>query len=603
MTGSRTLTARLAQILRLARAPAWASPSIILLGVAVALLEGFGLILFVPLLQSLGAPASRGAVQPLFDVLLQRLPERDVTAALVGLLFASIVLKNAVSTCGIWMTRKVDGLVGHRLRTLIFDQTLSSCIDYRTGARRADIATTMGGSSWKVGNALGLIYRAVISLLTIIVFAVLMVCLSPTLTLVALLSLGAVAAIIRVVTRQAEKTGRAVVEENRQFGVRMWESVESLQLIRAFGREGFERQRIGQASDRLRQRMLTMELLWSAPAAVTEIAICGLIGGLVLAAASTGVGVASLAAFLSLLYRIRGPVADFMQCRVTLDGLGPAIDDVDELLEVSKTPFLTDGSRPAEPMRKGIEFRGVSFRYGPAEPWALQDVTFDIPAGKTTAIVGESGAGKSTLLSLLFRFQDPTLGRVEVDGSPISELRLSQWRSRLALMSQDVQLFHATIAENIAYGRPECSEDDIKKAAAIARADRFIAALPDDYNTVVGERGLRLSGGQRQRIALARTIVREPDLLLLDEATNALDVESEQAFQLALDRFAHRRTVVIIAHRLATIRNADQIVVMSNGRVVEIGSPRALLKSGGAFARLYDLQQTGFGQGTQLDGL
>ncbi len=603
MTDRRPFTERLSQILRLAHAPVWASPSIILLGIAVALLEGFGLILFVPLLQSLGAPASSGAVQPLFDALLRRLPEHDVTAALVGILFLSNVLKNVVSTCGIWLTRKVDGLVGHRLRTLIFDQTLSSCIDYRTSARRADIATTMTISSWRVGNALALIYRAVISLLTVLVFTVLMIGISPTLTFVALVFLGAVVAIVRLVTRRAEKTGQAVVEENRQFGMRMWESVESLQLIRAFGRERFEGERIGDVSERVRRRMLTLDMLWSAPAAITEIAICGLIGGLILAAASTGVGVASLAAFLSLLYRIRGPLTDVMQCRVTLDGMGAAIDDVDDLLETSKTPFLADGSRPAAPIQTGIQFRGVSFRYGPEEPWALHDVTFDIPAGKTTAIVGESGAGKSTLLSLLFRFQDPTQGSVDVDGAPISALRLSQWRSRLALMSQDVQLFHATVAENIAYGRSECSADDVMKAAVIARADTFIKALPEGYDTVVGERGLRLSGGQRQRIALARTIAREPDLLLLDEATNALDVESEQAFQLALDRFSHRRTVVVIAHRLATVRNADQIVVLSQGRVVEVGSPQSLLASGGAFARIYDLQQAGFGPGASSDGL
>ncbi len=599
MTGRRSLIDRVAQILRLAHAPAWASPSIILVGVAVALLEGFGLILFVPLLQSLGAPASSNAVQPLLDALLRRLPERDVTAALVGLLFASVVLKNAVSTWGVWMARKVDGLVAHRLRTQIFDQTLSSCIDYRTNARRAEIATTITISSWKVGNALAVLYRAVVSLLTIIVFVVLMIGLSPTLTVVAVVFLGVLAAIMRVVTRQAERTGRAVVDENRQFGIRMLEGIESLQLIRAFGREEFERRRLAQTSDNVRKRILGLDMLWSAPGAITEIGICALLGGLIVTAASTGLGVASLAAFLSLIYRMRGPVTDVMQCRVTIDGLGPAIDDVDELLENSRTPFLADGTRAAEPIRRGIEFRGVSFRYGADEPWALQDVTFDIPAGKTTAIVGESGAGKSTLLSLLFRFQDPTQGSVDVDGTPISALRLSQWRSRLALMSQDVQLFHATVAENIAYGRTECSEDDVKAAAVVARANGFIEALPDGYNTVVGERGLRLSGGQRQRIALARTIVREPDLLLLDEATNALDVESEQAFQLALDQFSHRRTVVVIAHRLATVRNADQIVVMSNGRVIEVGSPQALLKSGGAFARMFDLQQAGFNQGAQ----
>ena len=161
-------------------------------------------------------------------------------------------------------------------------------------------------------------------------------------------------------------------------------------------------------------------------------------------------------------------------------------------------------------------------------------------------------------------------------------------------MSQDVQLFNDTIAANIAYGRPDATHQDIEAAAEIARAEDFIAALPDGYDTVVGDRGLRLSGGQRQRIALARTILRNPDVLLLDEATNALDVESEQAFQLALEQFSHRRTVVVIAHRLSTVQNADQIIVLAKGRVVESGAPAELLAGRGAFARMFALQHGAF---------
>jgi len=582
---------RVAQILRLARPPSWAGPAIILLGIVSAILEGFGLVLFIPLLQSLGAPAAEGGPLGVFEKLRNHVPAAYLTAALVGVLCLSIVLKNAVNTLNTWLTRKVDGLVAHGLRIKIFDQALSSCIDYRAGMRRSDIATTLSNNSWKVSQGVALIYRFVISSLTFVVFSVLMIVISPVLTLVALLFLGVVATVIRFSTRKADATGQAVVAENKQFGMRMWESIESLQLIRAFGREDFEKDRFRQSSDQLRKRLLTLDLLWALPTPISEIAITSLIGALILAAHSTGIGIAALAAFLSLLYRMQGPVRELMQSKVSIDGLAGAIDDVSHLLEVSAAPFLVDGANHAAALTQGISLKNVWFRYGEGEPWALEDVSFDIPAGKTTAIVGESGAGKSTLLSLLFRFQDPTRGVLAADGASLTGLRIATWRSQLAVMSQDVQLFNTTIAENIGYGRPGATPDDIAKAAAIARADTFIEGLPDGYDTIVGERGLRLSGGQRQRIALARTILRNPDLLLLDEATNALDVESEQAFQLALEQFSHRRTVVVIAHRLSTIKDADQIIVLSKGRVIEAGPPAELLKSQGPFARMFEMQQ------------
>jgi len=582
---------RVGQIIRLARPPSWAGPAIILLGIVSAVLEGFGLVLFIPLLQSLGAPAAEGGPLGVFEKLRNYVPAAYLTAALVGVLCLSIVLKNAVNTLNTWLTRKVDGLVAHGLRIKIFDQALSSCIDYQAGMRRSDIATTLSNNSWKVSQGVALIYRFVISSLTFVVFSVLMIVISPVLTLVALLFLGVVATVIRFSTRKADATGQAVVAENKQFGMRMWESIESLQLIRAFGREDFEKDRFRESSDQLRKRLLTLDLLWALPTPISEIAITSLIGALILAAHSTGIGIAALAAFLSLLYRMQGPVRELMQSKVSIDGLAGAIDDVSHLLEVSAAPFLVDGANHAAALTQGISLKNVWFRYGEGEPWALEDVSFDIPAGKTTAIVGESGAGKSTLLSLLFRFQDPTRGVLAADGASLTGLRIATWRSQLAVMSQDVQLFNTTIAENIGYGRPGATPDDIAKAAAIARADAFIEGLPNGYDTIVGERGLRLSGGQRQRIALARTILRNPDLLLLDEATNALDVESEQAFQLALEQFSHRRTVVVIAHRLSTIKDADQIIVLSKGRVIEAGPPAELLKSQGPFARMFEMQQ------------
>ncbi|MFS8114973.1 ABC transporter ATP-binding protein [Rhizobium jaguaris] len=585
------LFSRLRRLFHLAAAPAWAGPTIVGLGLAAAVLEGAGLFLFIPLIQSLGALAPQpGRWQPIFGRLLAPIPEHHLTAFLVGVLCVSILLKNAVHLINTWVTRYIDGLVAHRLRARVFDQTISSCIDYTVENKRSDIITTIANNTWKVSQGLSLAYRLMICFCTFVVFVLLMLLISIRLTFFSMMFLLFGAMAIRLATRRADETGKAVVEENKQFGLRMWESINALQLIRAFAQEDYERSRFLQTSDTVRRRLLKLDMLWATPGPVSEISITVLIGALVLLAQSADIGIAALAAFLSLLYRLQGPTRELLQSKIALDGLAGSIDDVDDFLRKTEKPFLTHGSLPAAALRKAVEFRNVSFCYDPGQPLALQDMSFRIPAGKTTAIVGESGAGKTTVMALLFRFMDPTSGEVLADGAPLSEFDLRSWRRRLSLMSQEVHLFNDTIAANIAYGDLEADNAEIRKAAEIAKADDFIRLLPDGYETRIGDQGMRLSGGQRQRIALARTILRNPDILLLDEATNALDAETEQAFQLALDEYSHNRTVVVIAHRLSTIQAADQIIVMAKGRVIEAGSPDELFKRQGHFSRLHGFQ-------------
>lgn len=582
---------RMRRLFQLAAAPVWAGPTVVGLGLAAAVLEGAGLFLFIPLIQSLGASATQsGRWQPIFDRLLSPIPEHRLTAFLVGVLCVSILLKNAVHLVNTWVTRYVDGLVAHRLRSRVFDQTISSCIDYRVENKRSDIITTIANNTWKVSQGLSLAYRLMVCSCTFVVFVFLMLLISVRLTFFSLMFLSFGALAIRLATRRADETGKAVVEENKQFGLRMWESINALQLIRAFAQEDYERHRFLQISDRVRRRLLRLDMLWATPGPVSEISITVLIGALVLVAESASIGIAALAAFLSLLYRLQGPTRELLQSKIALDGLAGAIEDVDEFLRTTDRPFLSQGSLTVPPPRTAVEFRNVSFRYVPDQPLALQEVSFSIPAGKTTAIVGESGAGKSTLMALLFRFMDPTSGEVVADGVPLPAFDLHSWRKRLSLMSQEVHLFNDTIAANIAYGDLDASMEDIREAARIAKADDFIRSLPDGYETQIGDQGMRLSGGQRQRVALARTILRNPHILLLDEATNALDVETEQAFQIALEQYSHNRTVVVIAHRLSTVQAADQIIVMAKGRVIEIGSPDQLLKRSGHFSRLHEFQ-------------
>ena len=579
-----------AKVLRLAAPPRWAGATIIALGMAAAAIEAFGLLLTIPLIQSLGTNASRSSgLEHLLDRVLAPIPEGYFTGLLVVLLCVTILLKSGINLINNWVTRYVHGVVAHRLRAVLFDQTISSCLDYRVGHQRSDIVVTMSENTWKVSTALSLIYRLVICSCTFAIFVLVMIIISIKLMLIAMVFLTLSTFIVRAASRRASEIGRAVVEENKQFGLRMWESISALQLIRAFGREEYEASRFRTLSDRVRRRILKLDLLWAMPGPISEISITLLVGTLILIARTSGISIAATAAFLFLLYRLQGPTHEMTQSKVALESLVGAIDDVANFLYSTAEPYLVQGDLIAPPIQRAVRLCNVSFRYSPEEPWALRNVSVDIPAGKTTAIIGRSGAGKSTIMALLFRFHDPTEGEVTADDVPLPRFRLSSWRARLALMSQEVQLFNDTIETNIAYGDLNADVDSIRSAAVVAHAEAFIQSMPQGYRTIVGDHGMRLSGGQRQRIALARTILRNPDILMLDEATNALDIESERAFQLALKEYSHQRTIVVIAHRLSTVERADQVIVMEGGRVIEAGSPDQLLDRKGHFARLHDL--------------
>jgi subfamily B ATP-binding cassette protein MsbA len=567
------------------------SAGIFALGCLAAVLEGLALLLFIPLVQALsGGASASNFVESLFARIYGATPVDRAVGLSVAILCLLVLAKNLAAFAGHWLSRRTEGEVAHRLRVQIFEQTLSSCIDYRPGIRRSEIVTTLAESSWKVPKVLGLAYRLAICATTILFFGALLALISLKLLLVSALLFGLGAFLIRLTTREASVVGSEVVHENKAFGLHIWERIQALQLIRTFGREADESAAIAAVSERVRRRLLRLDLLWAIPGPLTESGILLLIGGLILVAQQVGVGLASLAAFLTLLYRVQSPTRELMEGLVAIEGLAAGVADVEALIEDTREPFLKDGLEEASPLKRGIALQQVSFAYEPGRP-VLKDLDLFIPAGKTTAIIGRSGAGKSTLLALLCRFIDPTSGRILVDDVPLQNLRVVSWRRHLALMSQDVQLFNETVGANIAYARPGAARQEVMAAASVAHADEFISLLPAGYDTLIGDRGLRLSGGQRQRLALARTILRGSDILLLDEATNALDAELEQAFQEALASYSRKRTLVVIAHRLSTVMSADQVIVIEDGRVVEQGRPADLLQSKGRFEELYDLQR------------
>jgi len=307
-------------------------------------------------------------------------------------------------------------------------------------------------------------------------------------------------------------------------------------------------------------------------------------GAVILYAIWLGVKIDVLAAFLLALVLFFQPFKKLSTVQVYFTQAGLAIERLMALM--AEEPNVPEPAHPREmaPFARSLEFRDVSFSYGDGP--VLDRINVEVPRGMRLGLAGESGSGKSSMLNLLFRFYDPTGGTILLDGVPIDEFRLADLRGQFALVSQDVLLFNTTVAENIGYGKAGATREEIITAAREAHAHDFITALPQGYDTPLGERGQRLSGGQRQRIAIARAFVRNAPILVLDEATAALDSQSEAEVQKAIDDLAENRTVICVAHRLSTLRSMDRILVLQRGRIVESGRFDELLARGGLFAAM-----------------
>ena len=299
--------------------------------------------------------------------------------------------------------------------------------------------------------------------------------------------------------------------------------------------------------------------------------------------------VGDILVFLAYLAALYGPLETLMYAPSTTQGAAGSARRVREILETRREVDDRPHARPLTRVSGHIAIEHVTFGYEAGRP-VLHDVTFDVRPGETVAIIGATGAGKSTIAGLVPRFYDPWSGRVTLDGVDLRDLELRSLRSHVAVMLQESFLFPMTIAENIAYGRPRVSRREIENAARAANADTFIAGLPHGYDTVIGERGATLSGGERQRIAVARAIVKDAPVLILDEPTSAIDAITEASLLEALERLMRGRTTIIIAHRMSTIANADRVVALADGSIVEIGSPTELLGGNGLYARYHAMQ-------------
>ncbi len=389
---------------------------------------------------------------------------------------------------------------------------------------------------------------------------------------------------------------RASIDSQVQMGETtslLHESFAGARMVKTYGLESYEQARADNAFERMYHIFMKMVKSRARLDPILEV-LGGLAVGGVIAfggyRVATGQGtIGEFTGFISALLIAAQPVRAIGTLNTVLqEGLG-AVQRIFTLLDEKPTITEKPGAAPLRVGQGAVAFRGVDFGYEPGTN-ALTNFSIAVPAGKTVALVGRSGAGKSTVFNLIPRLFDVGRGEVTIDGQDVRDVTLASLRDAIAVVSQDVVLFNDTVRANIAFGRAGASEDEIRAAAQAAAAHDFITQLPEGYDTIVGDRGLRLSGGERQRLSLARAILKDAPILLLDEATSALDAESERLVQQALERLTRGRTTLVIAHRLATVRDADLIYVLEDGRVLEQGSHDELLARGGLYARLCRLQ-------------
>lgn len=393
---------------------------------------------------------------------------------------------------------------------------------------------------------------------------------------------------------------RSVRKSRQQLDAQTTETFGGMRVVRAFGRQRSESGRFVRGNDLLIRQELrvwwasrAVELLWEILIPVGTVVLLWYGGSQVM---SGRLSIGDLMMFLAYLLMLLEPLATLAESAASLQNSLAGLDRVFDLLDEPREMADSVATRSLDrrQVRGDISLDHVSFNYPGTQTKVIDEVTLRVAAGQTVALVGLSGAGKTTLCNLIARFFDPTSGRILLDGIDLREYSVESYRQLLGIVEQDVFLFDGTIAENIAFGRPSATDDEIVEAARAANAEEFIIKLPKSYDSLIGERGVKLSGGQRQRLAIARAILADPKILILDEATSNLDTESERLIQQSLSQLMIGRTSFIIAHRLSTIRHADLIVVLENGRILEAGPHDELVRQSGRYRRMVELQSGSF---------
>ncbi|MGL5065242.1 MAG: ABC transporter ATP-binding protein [Microcoleus sp.] len=571
----------------------------VLLGFSGALFNGISTTLIVPVLLSFldEAIELRGA-PPLLKTLMypfEGMPQNHRLVLMTAAIVLAIFLKNIASYANTLVATSLTRALTFDLREAGLRLLLEVDLDFYAKTKVGDLINRLGGEVGRTASAVGTAIGLFTTSITVLVFVCLLLSLSWKLTVSSTILLALVAWTNQYIIMRSKHFGHQLSEMSKDYSVRVLETITGIRLVKSTGNEENEYQRIVQLIQRREKADFQAQLNYAAIAPINEVVnliviiLIVFIGRTLFANEIESISTVLLT-YLLVLFRLIPLISQLNSSRSQFANTSASVEVVNEFLNCDDKPFMLNGSLPYTRLRTGIHFNNISFTYPNHKNLVLKGIDLYLPQGTTLALVGSSGSGKSTLADLLPRFYDPTEGYIEIDGTDLRDFELKSLRKAMGIVSQDTFLFNASVRDNIAYARQEATDEEIIAAAKGANAYEFIEQLPQGLDTQIGDRGVILSGGQRQRISIARALLQNPEILILDEATSSLDTVSEKYVQTAIENLSCDRTTLIIAHRLSTVQKANKIAVIDRGQIVEIGCHEELLTKGGYYTRLYSMQ-------------
>lgn len=573
------------------------------------------LVLFIPFLQMIFQHTSTGEplVEPkleggmlgiidyitaYYDYVMQSMVEEDPKHALLFVCVSVVLaffLKNIFRYGAIWHQSQMRMAVVRDIKNKLYEKALRLPLSFYTEERKGDLMARMNSDVNEIEIAvvsiLELIFREP---LAIVLSITSLLYLSPQLTLISFILLPISAFVISRIGKSLKKTAKAGQEQNGMVFSALEETLGGIRVIKSFNASSFVIERF-KTINLKHQQLITRTFRkkdLSSPLNETIgaiILICLVwFGGNMILAGQTGLTGEKFITFIVVFSQLLRPIQGISTSMGNLDKAKPSHDRIDYLLQIDEQIYEDENAVSKTHLESELKVNHVKFKY--RDEWVLKDINFELKKGKTLAIVGESGSGKSTMVDLIPRFYDVQEGSITIDGIDIKNIKTTDLYQLIGVVAQESILFNDTVRNNIAFANLNATQEEIEHAAKMAHAHEFILGLDNGYDTVIGERGNKLSGGQKQRVSIARALLKKPQLLILDEATSALDTESEKLVQDALDELMKNCTTIIIAHRLSTVKNADEILVLSKGEVIERGTHAALIEQKGNYANLCALQ-------------
>ncbi|WP_245328855.1 ABC transporter ATP-binding protein [Bradyrhizobium centrolobii] len=571
--------AELWRLFKVAPLPRWATPVLIVLGLASSLAETVGITLvllffYLAMGQVELATSASGILGDALGHATNWFHNSTETALVVLLL---IIVRGALAIANTLISAHVGEQINEVARNRVHLQYLSTSYSFFQRHDEAHLMEVLGTETWLISGAYSSLTRIIVSSCSVVLFVSFLLALSVKITVMAIVASMVVFAGLRQLSRPVQELGGGVKLVHQKLGEHMLMTLQGMRTIRAYGLEKVHQERFEGASAEARRLALGLARLAALVSPLTEVGYLVVLGLIVASADMWGIGFATSLTAVALLYRLQPHMRELEGSLLYLAQIEPQLRSIRLMLAKDDKEYPKPGHLAINRLSDKISFRNVTFRYDAGSDPALRDVSFDIPAGKITALVGASGTGKTTIVNLLLGLYSAAEGCIRVDGRPVNDLRRTDWLGLLAIAGQDVDLVEGTVMDNVRMSKNDASEEEILHALRVAGISEMVEALPDKYNTWIGQHGTRFSGGQRQRLGLARAIVRNPEFLILDEAMSALDRSLEESIKHAIQRQLKGRTLLLITHRLESVLDADHAVCLEAGRVSAEGPPAKLL--------------------------